>query len=107
MNTFLAVLTLLLFALFAGVLVYFLLRIAQTLEAIGSREPSTVGRRSAYTSYLARIALGVSAIEKEVSALGPEATRLNEGLAKLAGGLEALKTSVAGTVRAVEKQGGA
>lgn len=107
MNTFLAVLTLLLFALFAAVLVYFLTRIAQTLEAIGSREPSTIGRRSAYPSYLARIALGVSAIEKEVSALGPEATKLNEGLGKLAGGLEALKASVGGSLKAVEKQGGA
>ncbi|MFZ5991172.1 MAG: hypothetical protein ACOYW9_05295 [Deinococcota bacterium] len=105
--TFLALLTLLLFALFAAVLVYFLTAIARTLEAIGSREPSTVGHRSAYPSYLARIALGVSAIEKELSALGPQATRLNESLGKLVDGLKALKASVGGSIKAVERQGGA
>lgn len=105
--TLLALISLLVFVVFAVALVYFLMAIARTLEAIGNREPSTEGRRSAYPSYLARIAFGVSAIEKEVSALGSQAPRLNANLEKLAGGLEALKASVGGTIGAVEKQGGA
>jgi predicted PurR-regulated permease PerM len=103
--TWLALLSLLLFLVFAVVLVYALLTISRALEKIGNREPSTEGWRSSKPSYLARIALGVSAIEKEVSALGSEAPRLNDNLEKLAGGLQAIKTSVVGSIGAVERQG--
>lgn len=105
--TLLALISLLLFLVFAVALVYFLIAIARTLAAIGASEPSTSGRRSAAPSYLARIAFGVSAIEKEVSALGTQAPRLNDNLGKLAAGLEALKASVGGTINSVERQGGA
>ena len=58
-------------------LIYFLFRIVTTLERIGGKGDS----------YLAKIRLGVRAIEKETSHLGPEVTRLNEGLGRLAGQL--------------------
>lgn len=103
--TLLALLTLLLFALFAGVLVYFLTGIARRLESIGAREPSTMGHRSAYPSHLARIALGVSAIDREVSALSQEAPKLNERLERLVEGLGAIKNSVEGIIQAVKRQG--
>ncbi len=105
--TVLALISLLVFLVFAVALVYFLIAIARTLTAIGASEPSTSGRRSAAPSYLARIAFGVSAIEKEISALGTQAPRLNANLGKLAAGLEALKTSVGASIKAIERQGGA
>ena len=105
--TLLALISLLLFLVFAIALVYFLIAISRTLSAIGASEPSTTGRRSAAPSYLARIAFGVSAIEKEISALATQAPRLNDNLGKLAGGLEAVKASVGASIKAVERQGGA
>ena len=104
--TLLALISLLVFLVFAVALVYFLIAIGRTLAAIGSREPSTAGRRSAAPSYLARIAFGVGAIEKEVSALGTQAPRLNDNLGKLAAGLEAVKASVGASIKAIELQEG-
>ncbi len=52
---------------FAAVLVVYLVAILRTLEAIGGRP----------TSYLAKIRLGVRAIESETGALAPQVTRLN------------------------------
>jgi hypothetical protein len=79
-----------------GVLVAYLIRIIQVLERIGGTP----------TSLLARIRLGVRAIEQETGALGPEVTRLNEGLAAIGGGLRAVDDRLAGTVAAAVKQGG-
>jgi len=62
---------------FAGALVYFLHRIASTLERIGGSP----------TSYLAKLSFGLSAIEKETSHLAPQVTQLNQGLVALAGEL--------------------
>ncbi len=56
--------------IFAGALIYFLLRIVYTLESIGGSP----------NSYLARIGYGVRAIERETSHLAPQVTQLNEGL---------------------------
>jgi len=71
---------------FVGALVYFLNRIASTLERIGGSP----------TSYLAKLSFGLSAIEKETSHLAPQVTQLNQGLIALAGELgtsdEHLKT---------------
>lgn len=64
---------------FAGALVYFLNRIASTLERIGGNPDS----------YLAKLSFGLSAIEKETSHLAPQVTQLNEGLTALAGELGA------------------
>jgi hypothetical protein len=77
-------------------LVVYLVRIIRVLEQIGGTP----------TSFLAKIRLGVRAIEQETAALGPEVSRLNEGLAAIAGGLKAVDDHLAGTVAAVSKQGG-
>ncbi|MFL5699915.1 MAG: hypothetical protein ACJ797_22785 [Ktedonobacteraceae bacterium] len=62
---------------FAGALVYFLNRIASTLERIGGTPDS----------YLAKLSFGLRAIEKETSHLAPQVTQLNQGLEALAGEL--------------------
>ena len=76
------------------VLVLYLVRIIDVLERIGGSP----------TSLLAKIRLGVRAIETETSALGPEVTRLNAGLTAVAGGLRGIDDQLAGTVAAVAKQ---
>jgi len=82
-------------ALVAALVVY-LVGISRALERIGGTP----------TSLLAKIRLGVRAIEQETGALAPEVTRLNKGLAAIAGGLRTVDDHLAGTVAAVTKQGG-
>ncbi len=65
---------------FFTVLAVYLVLIARTLEAIGGRP----------TSYLAKIRLGVRAIESETGMLAPQVTRLNESATALLGGLQAV-----------------
>lgn len=60
-----------------GALVYFLFRIINALERIGGSPDS----------YLAKLRLGVRAIETETGHLGPQVTQLNQGLLALAGKL--------------------
>lgn len=90
---------------FLVALAYFASRIAATLEAIGDREPSGGERIGSMPSFLARIAFGVSAIEKQVSHLLPEAERLNENLEDLAGSLVAIRDTVTATLEAAGRQG--
>lgn len=78
------------------VLVVYLVRIVAVLERVGGTP----------TSLLARIRLGVRAIEQQTAALGPEVGRLNDGLRGVAGGLRAVDDQLAGTVSAVTRQGG-
>lgn len=59
---------------FAGALVYFLNRIASTLERIGGTPDS----------YLAKLRFGLRAIEKETSHLAPQVTQLNQSLKTVA-----------------------
>lgn len=92
----LTLLTALLVLALVAALVAFLVRIVLTLERIGGTP----------TSLLAKIRLGVRAIEQETAALGPEVTRLNDGLQAVAGGLRAVDDHLAGTVAAVTRQGG-
>jgi hypothetical protein len=92
----LTVLTALAVLALVGVLVVYLVRIIIELEEIGGNP----------TSLLAKIRLGVRAIETETSAIGPEVTRLNAGLTAIAGGLRAVDDQLAGTVAAVGTQGG-
>lgn len=78
-----------------GALAVYLVKIATTLEAIGG-EP---------TSYLAKIAFGVRAIEQETSHLEPQVRRLNDSLAvadELLGGLEERLGAVLEAVEAQE-----
>ena len=77
-------------------LALFLRRIAMTLEDIGG--PSTAFYRS--TNLLAKIRLGVRAIETETAALAPEVTKLNGGLSAVRDGLAAIDGHLAGTIAA-------
>lgn len=92
-----AVALLVVLALFAGT-------IARTLEAIGANEPSSSNRGGDPRSLLSRIWFGVRAIETQVGALAPQATRLNENLEALAAGMIALKGALKGALEAVEEQ---
>ncbi|MCH9765523.1 MAG: hypothetical protein K0U34_05975, partial [Alphaproteobacteria bacterium] len=56
------------------------------------------------TSYLAKLRLGLRAIEQETSHLTPQAVKLNEGLSQIAGGLEAVDEHLVGTINAAVKQ---
>jgi hypothetical protein len=78
MTVRLALLTALEVAALAVALIYYLFRIVTALERIGGMGGS----------YLAKIRFGVRAIEKQTSYLAPEVTRLNQGLAALAGQLD-------------------
>jgi len=82
-------------ALVAALVVY-LVRIIGVLERIGGTP----------TSLLAKIRLGVRAIEQESAALAPEVTRLNAGLGAIASGLKGVDDRMAATVAAVTRQGG-
>lgn len=93
----LAVVLLLALALLAG-------RIADELEAIGSRE--SMDGAGGGMSLLAKIAMGVRAIETETSHLGPRTHALNEKLERVAGGLTALHDQVSAIAAAVDKQEG-
>lgn len=92
----LTVLTALAVLALVAVLVVDLIRIIGALDRVGGTP----------TSLLAKIRLGVRAIEQETAALGPEVTKLNDGLTAIAGGLRAVDDRLAGTVAAVAKQGG-
>jgi len=80
------------------------LKIAGTLEAIGSREPASQSR--GITSYLARISLGVRAIQGHTTHVGPQVTKLNGDLPALAAGLTAIRDALVATRKAVSKQKG-
>lgn len=84
------------------VLALFLVRIASTLEAIGG-EPRGYSDRM---SDLAKIALGVRAIEQQTGHLGPEVTRLNAALDQAAAGLRAIDGQLQRAIEAVSRQEG-
>lgn len=92
-----AVMTLLSAALvlaFFGMLAFALVRISRVLRSIGGTP----------TSYLARLRLGLRAIEKETSHLAPQVVQVNAALAQVAGGLGSVEKHLAGTVAAVVEQ---
>lgn len=70
MRTKLALLSALEVVAFAGALVLYLQNISMRLARTGGYS----------WSYLAKVNYGVSAIEKETSALAPQVTQLNQGL---------------------------
>ena len=88
-------LTAVLVLVFFGVLAYALVKISAALESIGGRP----------TSYLAKLRLGLRAIEKETSHLAPQVTKINAGLTQIAGGLASVDKHLAGTIDAVTRQG--
>ncbi|CAN5204287.1 hypothetical protein BH24ACT16_BH24ACT16_17060 [soil metagenome] len=85
-----------------GALVFYLIKIIQALESIGG-SPAGYSSRS---SYLSKIAFGVRAIEQQTGHLGPEVTRLNEGLTQAAEGLTSIDGHLERTVEAAGRQEG-
>lgn len=91
----LTLLTALLVLTFFAVLAYALVKISSTLNSIGGTP----------TSYLAKLRLGLRAIERETSHLPPQVTKVNAGLTQIAGGLASVDKHLVGTINAVTKQG--
>lgn len=79
---------------FFVVLAYALVRISTVLESVGGRP----------TSYLAKLRLGLRAIERETSHLTPQVEQVNVGLAQIAGGLVSVDKHLVGTISAVTRQ---
>lgn len=79
---------------FFTVLIWYLIQIAQVLEAIGGRDDS----------FLAKLAFGLRAIQQETAYLPTEVARLNTALSEVAGGLQQVDERLAGTIEAVGKQ---
>jgi hypothetical protein len=86
-------------ALFVA-LALFLRAIDRTLEDIGG--PATRFVRP--VNYLAKIRLGLRAIERQTDALAPSVTKLNGGLRAIRDGLRAIDTNLAGVIAAVSRQ---
>ena len=96
MLVLLTVVSALVVVVFFGVLLVYLALIVRTLEAIGGFADS----------YLAKVRLGLRAIEKETSHLPEEVTRLNGNLAAVAQGLQQVDTHLVRTIEAVVQQAG-
>lgn len=71
-----------------------LIKISNVLRSIGG----------APTSYLAKLRLGLRAIEQETSHLTPNVVKLNEGLTQIAGGLQAVDGHLVNTINAAVEQ---
>lgn len=85
----LTVLTVIFVLAFVAVLAIGVAQIMWALEAIGNAPTSTPG------SQLARIRWGVRAIEQQSAALGPQARRLNGGLARMEESIRRLQDEIA------------
>ena len=80
-------------ALFVALAIYLKL-IIRELEPTGG----------APTSFLAKIRLGVRAIEMETGGLVPQVTKLNAGLTAIRDGLKAIDANLGGLITAVQRQ---
>jgi hypothetical protein len=92
--TLLMLLSALLVLLLLGTLAYALVGIARVLDVVGGSP----------TSYLAKLRLGLRAIERETSHLPPALGKVNDGLGAIADGLVAVEAHLGETVAALEKQ---
>ena len=88
------ILTALLVIVFFLVLAYALIKISNVLRSIGGTP----------TSYLAKLRLGLRAIEVETGHLTPNVVRANENLTAIAGGLGAVDGHLIGTINAAVAQ---
>lgn len=79
---------------FFAVLAVYLVLIARALEAIGGKGDS----------FLAKLRLGLRAIEQETGHLPGEVTKLNAGLTAVAGGLQKVDEHLVKTIEAVVRQ---
>lgn len=95
MVVLITMLTALLVLVFFGVLAYALVKISAALESIGGKP----------TSYLAKLRMGLRAIEKETSHLAPQVIKVNAGLTQIAGALASVDKHLVGTIDAVTRQG--
>jgi hypothetical protein len=86
-------------ALFVA-LALFLRAIDGELETIGG--PAT--RFVTPTNFLAKIRLGVRAIERQTDALAPQVTRLNAGLSAVRDGLRAIDGNLSTLIASVSQQ---
>ena len=91
----------LLVTLTAALVIVFFLVLAVALVKISGVLRSIGGTP---TSFLAKLRLGLRAIEQETSHLAPQVTAVNAGLAQVAGGLAAVDQSLVGTINAVTRQ---
>jgi len=78
------------------VLAIALIKISGMLRAIGGTP----------TSYLAKLRLGLRAIDTETAHLAPQVTRLNESLGRVADGLGEVDRHLVGTLEAAQQQEG-
>lgn len=92
----LTVLTAILVLAFFFVLTVALVYISGALESIGGTP----------TSFLAKLRMGLRAIEKETSHLTPQVIQINAGLSQIAGGLGSVDKHLVGAIVAVTKQEG-
>ena len=79
---------------FFVVLAYALVKISAVLESIGGTP----------TSFLAKLRLGLRAIDKETSHLTPQVLQVNAGLSQIAGGLVSVDKHLVGAIDAVTRQ---
>lgn len=94
MNVLLMIATILAVLLLVFVLVKYLSGIIRLLNSIGGN-----GR-----SYLAKLRLGLRAIETETGHLPGQATKLNKTLSDTGEGLKIVNSHLEGTIEAVSKQ---
>lgn len=92
--TLLMVLTVLLVLLFVGALIYFVAGIHRLLVNIGGGG----------NSFLAKLRLGLRAIETETGHLPVQVTKLNETLSNTGAGLKVVNSHLEGTIQAALKQ---
>ena len=94
MITFLTLLTAIATLVFLAVVALALVRIVDLLGDIGGRGDS----------YLAKLRLGLRAIERETSHLPAAAPEVNGGLSEVAEGLKAVDETLGGVYDALKKQ---
>ncbi len=90
----LTLLTAILVLVFFVVLAVALVHISRALESVGGTP----------TSFLAKLRLGLRAIEKETSHLTPQVLQVNAGLSQIAGGLVLVDQHLVGAIKAVTRQ---
>ena len=90
----LTTLTAILVVVFFLVLAYGLIKISSMLRSIGGTP----------TSFLAKLRLGLRAIESETSHLTPQVVRLNDGLTQVGAGLKEVDRNLVGVIEAAVKQ---
>ena len=87
-------LTAILVVVFFLVLAYGLINISSMLRSIGGTP----------TSFLAKLRLGLRAIETETGHLTPQVVRLNDGLTQVGVGLKEVDKHLVGVIEAAVKQ---